>query len=107
MSLVKSSYEKLKEESKKKTVKKNVKKDKYEDVKQAFLLSQGIILGSILISFVASWFVPEMFFLCRLFFIVLTFIMSVSNYLIYKKIGLSIVYFLVGVGFIVGTLLGV
>jgi len=87
--------------------KKNVKNNKFENVKQAIFLSQGIMIGTILISFIASWFVPELFFLCRLFFIVLTFIMSVSNYLIYKKIGLSILYFIIGVGFIVGTLLGV
>ncbi len=103
MILVKSSYEKMKDENNKK----NVKNNKFENVKQAIFLSQGIMIGTILISFIASWFVPELFFLCRLFFIVLTFIMSVSNYLIYKKIGLSILYFIIGVGFIVGTLLGV
>ena len=102
MNLVKSNFEILHAQNKKKE-----KKEKYEDVKNAILLSQGIIIGSIIISFIMSLFIPELGILSRIFFIILTFIMAISNYFIYKKISYSIMYLIVGIGFIVGTLLGV
>ena len=76
---------------------KNSSKIELKKVQEIALLSQAMIICAIIISFIISRFIPELTILMNIYLVILSLIMAYTNYSIYKKKNMSILYIVFGV----------
>lgn len=86
--------------------KKTKEKIELKKVQEIALLSQALIIVAIVISFIMSRYVPELTLLMNIYLVILAFVMAYTNYSIYKKKGICILYIVFAIIIISSILLG-
>ena len=86
--------------------KKGKEKIELKKVQEIALLSQALIIVAIIISFIMSRYIPELNLLMNIYLIILSFVMAYTNYSIYKKKSMCILYVVFGIIIISSILLG-
>lgn len=89
---MKSNLEPLKNNKKNNNSKIELKK-----VQELALLSQAIMIFVIIVSFIMSRYIPELTILMNIYLVLLSLIMAYTNYTIYKKKSICILYIVFGI----------
>lgn len=97
---MKSNLEPLKNSKKNNTVKIELKK-----VQELALLSQAIMIFAIIVAFIMSRYIPELTMLMNIYLVILSLIMAYTNYSIYKKKSICILYIVFGIIILAGIIM--
>ncbi len=87
--------------------KKDNKKIELNKIQKIALLSQLLLIFAIIVSFIMSRYVIELTLLMNTYLVILAFVMAYTNYTIYKRKSISIIYLILGAVILVDILLGI